>query len=866
MPFLTNHFSFLSLVSRKFFIFLLVFTIGSGSSLYAQDYSGFDEITVNIEVPRLGVYELPIAIKDQQAYLAIEPLFNLLQLKIEKTADNNIIAGYIIGPEKSYEINADSGQVKLQEKTLNLKDEDYIVTRTSFYLKSDLFQEIFALNTNFNFRSLNIKLTTELDLPVIKQKRLEKLRSNLNIVRGTVEPDTLLTRDYPFFRSGMLDWGIVTTQQTNSFNDNRFNLGIGTMFAGGETNVRLNYSTNVPFTSRNQFYQWRLIDNESKFFKQITAGKINTRATSSLFAPVVGVQFTNAPVLNRRSFGTYTLSDFTEPRWTVELYVNNVLIDYTEADASGFYSFEVPLMYGNTAVDLRFFGPYGEERNEQRFINIPYNFVPKNELEYTLSAGIVEDDRNRKFSRFNLNYGLSNTITFGGGIEYVSDIASGEFMPFLNTSARLTQNLLFTGEYTYGVKSEAILSYRNPRSFQVDLNYIKYEEDQRAINFNYLEERKLTVSAPIRSKLFNAYSRLSINQILMPTTEFTTAEFLLSGVLFGVSSNLTTYGLFNERAKEPTVYSSLSQTYRLPRQILFSPRLQYEFTSNEFTNLTVEFERPFIRRGFINLAYENNFRRNAHTFEIGLRYNFDFAQTAITSRIGNINSSFVQAAQGSLQYDNTVQNLLSKRRSSVGKAGISLFPFLDLNANGKKDEMEPAVPGLQLKNKSGYLTYNKNETIIRITDLQPYRNLFLEIDPTSLDNIAWKIENTTIEVETAPNQFRPIYIPVTVLGEASGFVYFEENDNQRGLGRIIINILNNKNEVVKSLLTEADGYFTYLGLPPGNYTAKLDDEQLEDLNFKAQPGNIPFTIEINEYGDIVDNLEFTLKENAPVEN
>ncbi|PAM94542.1 hypothetical protein B4N84_12105, partial [Flavobacterium sp. IR1] len=128
---------------------------------------------------------------------------------------------------------------------------------------------------------------------------------------------------------------------------------------------------------------------ESKLFKQVTAGRIFTRATSSLFAPVSGDQVSNSPMYNRRSFGTYSLNDYTEPRWTVELYVNNILVDFTEADASGFYSFEVPLMYGNTAVSLRHYGPWGEERIEERVINIPYNFVPKNEVEYTLSAGIV---------------------------------------------------------------------------------------------------------------------------------------------------------------------------------------------------------------------------------------------------------------------------------------------------------------------------------------------------------------------------------------------------------------------------------------------------------------------------------------------
>ena len=848
--------SFLPNFKRLLVILLMVLGI---SHSYSQDYPGYDELMVEIAIPRMEKQEIPIAIKDQEAYLAVKPLLDLLKLKIDVSEDRKVLSGYIIDPANSFQINTNENKVSFKEKVFEIKDDDYINTPTTFYLHSDLFNRIFGLNTEFSFRSLNVNLETELELPVIKQRRLEKMRQNLNLVQGVTEPDTLITRDHPFFRGGMLDWGIVATQQNNGFNDNRFNLGFGTMLAGGETNLRLNYSTNVPFESRNQFYQWRYVNNNSPVFKQVTAGRIRTGATSSLFAPVTGVQFTNTPVLNRRSFGTYTLSDYTEPRWTVELYVNNVLVDYTEADASGFYTFEVPLMYGNTAVDLRFFGPYGEERTEERFINIPFNFIPKNNLEYTLSAGFVEDDRNRKFSRINLNYGLSNSITFGGGVEYLSEVSSGEVMPFLNTSARIFSNLLFSGQYTYGVKSEALLSYRNPGNLQVDLNYINYEEGQTAINFNYLEERKISISSPIRTKYFNAFSRLSLNQVILPTTEFTTAELLLSGVLFGVSTNLTTYGLFNERAKDPTVYSTLAQTYRLPHQILFSPRVQYEFNSSEFTNLTLEFERPFIKRGFINLAYENNFRRNAHTFEIGLRYNFNFAQTAATARIGNVNSSFVQAAQGSILYDGSSNDLLTKRRNSIGKGGITIFPFLDLNSNNKKDPLEPAVPGLEFKNKSGYVSYNEDETIIRITDLQPYREILLEIEPSSLDNIAWKIENTAIAMEVNPNQFKPVYIPVDVLGEVAGSVYFKNDNSLKGQGRIIINIRDKKGTLVKSVLSEGDGYFNHLGLAPGNYIAEIDQEQMEKLNYKAYPSSIQFEIEISEYGDIVDDLEFIIQ-------
>ncbi|HSI69009.1 MAG TPA: hypothetical protein VK941_02165 [Gillisia sp.] len=843
-------FSFLK--TPALLVWLLCYTV----ALNAQEMPEYDELSVEMNIPRLGVYEVPVAIKGQHAFILPETLFDLLKIKHEETSEG--LSGFIIHPDSTYQINWQGPEIAYRGAVYAVPETDVILSNTGNYLRADYFGRIFGLNTDFSFRSLSFKMETEKELPILKEMRLQKMRENLDRVKGIVVPDTVMERRFPFFKPGSLDWGVITTQQSAVENDNRLMLGLGTMFMGGETNLMLNYSTRVPFTSRNQFYQWRYIDNESKLFKQVTAGRIMTRATSSLFAPVSGVQISNSPMQNRRSFGTYLLNDYTEPRWTVELFVNNVLVDFTQADASGFYSFEVPLMYGNTAVNLRFYGPWGEERIEERMINIPYNFVPKNEVEYTASAGIVENGEMQRFGRFNLNYGLSNAITIGGGVEYLSGVESGEVMPFVNSSMRLAQGLLFSGEYMYGVRGDALLSYRTPKNLQLDINYINYDRDQTAINFNYLEERKISLSTPIRTAGFSMFGRFSINQIIMPTTEFTTAQLLLSGAVMGVSTNFTTYGIYNDRIKRPTIYSALSQTYRLPNKFLFSPQVQFDFSRNQFNNIILELERPVFKQGFLNVAYENNFLRDAHIFEVGLRYAFNAAQTAMTSRIGNRNSSFVQSARGSLMLDDNTGHVMASNRTAMSRAALTIIPFLDLNQNGIKDPMEPSVAGLQLKNRTGRLTYNEDETILRITELQPYIDLLLEIDPISLDNIAWRIKNPKIKVLTLPNHFQEIHVPVEVMGEVSGMVYIRDDRGLRGQGRIRINVLDEKGLQVATFLSEGDGYFTYLGLAPGIYTAEVDPAQLEILGYTTSPTVTSFEIEIDEYGDIVDDLEFTL--------
>ena len=173
-------------------------------------------------------------------------------------------------------------------------------------------------------------------------------------------------------------------------------------------------------------YYWRWVDNEKKAVRQVRAGRIAPSSISSIYDPVSGISVTNASTKYRRSFGEYTIADHTEPGWTVELYVNNVIVDYQTADATGFYSFNVPLVYGSSEVMLKFYGPYGEERIQRQYINIPFNFLPKGEWEYNVSYGCVLDKERSRFGKAEAKYGINRHVTVGGGMEYLSSIADGK--------------------------------------------------------------------------------------------------------------------------------------------------------------------------------------------------------------------------------------------------------------------------------------------------------------------------------------------------------------------------------------------------------------------------------------------------------
>jgi hypothetical protein len=860
------------LLSLSRFFVIVLFLSNNIQNASAQDE--YYEISLFLQIPKIGGFDIPAVIKGEELFLPVCDLFNFLKIKNVPSDDFEAISGFFISPDAEYGLSRQRNVINYQDRTYNLDEGDLIKTETNLYLRSSYFGKIFGLDCNFSFRDLSVVLNTRLELPLIREMRQEEMRKNISRLKGEILADTIIKRTYPFFRVGMADWSVISNQEINGNSDARVNLNLGGMVAGGELKTALNYSSSYPFSEKQQMYMWRYVDNDLKAVRQISAGKIYAQATSTLFNPLLGIQLTNTPTTYRRSFGTYTLSDKTEPDWIVELYINNVLVDYAKADASGFFQFEVPLVYGNSKIQLKFFGPWGEESVREQNINIPYNFIPEGKFEYQVSAGMVEDSSFSKFSRVSMNYGLSRRITIGTGFEYFSHLSDNPFMPYVKGSWSMFNNLLISADYTHNVRSTGTLSYRTRNNAQIELNYTKYVKDQRAIFYNYLEERKASISLPLRIKKFSAYNRFSLYQIVLPgpgklnedmkisNMNYTTGEWMFSGNFGRINSTITTYAIFAGK-NTPGIYSNINASFKLPGSITVRPQLQYHFQIGKLISGRMDMEKYIKGNTFMNFSFEKQFINHLNIFEFGIRHNFDFTQAGLTTRRTGNKSSFIEYARGSLIYDRKTQYLGTDNQNSVGKGGISVTAYLDLNANGVKDPGEPKAYGLNLKAGSGHIEKNDRDTTIRILGLEPYTNCYIDFDGNSFDNMFWRLPGKILSVAVDPEIMKHIDIPVTVVGEVSGNVMLQKKTDTTGLGRIILKFTDKYGKSSGGVLSEEDGYYSFFGLAPGEYSVFPDTSQLRKLAMVSNPTERHFSVLPGSDGAVVENLDFYLKKLEP---
>ncbi|MCX6270609.1 MAG: SPOR domain-containing protein [Bacteroidetes bacterium] len=233
------------------------------------------------------------------------------------------------------------------------------------------------------------------------------------------------------------------------------------------------------------------------------------------------------------------------------------------------------------------------------------------------------------------------------------------------------------------------------------------------------------------------------------------------------------------------------------------------------------------------------------------------AKTSVIANLHGKVSQFNQSATGSLLYDGKTNYLAVSNRSSIGKGGIVIIPFLDVNCNGIHEKGEPRVTGINIKLSGGRIKKDNSDSTIRIFDLEPYTSYLLELDRNNLENIAWQLKKKTYSVVIEPNNMKLVEIPVVVYGEVNGEVFLNKNGSQKGQGRISVCFFRDTTLVAK-VLTDPDGFFSYLGFPPGIYTARIDTAQLKIIQMVSKPALLKFTVLGKREGDLIEGLDFVL--------
>ncbi len=824
-----------------------------------QDYQQVPEpIAINLQVVHLGDTDVSSLVSEQSAWLSVREVFGFIGIPCRVDPVEAMITGFLTTKEDSFRLEVHSGLFRRAGKQWQLPPGAIRIREGDILLHLDWFGQLWGLDCRYDFRSLSVTLNSKEELPAVIEKKRAQIKSNYDRLLQKVTAEQTISPDPDFFSIHAADWALNTAYALRGQGQYRANLHLGGVLANGELSVALQLNERTVLDARQQYYLWRHANDHHPLVRQFSIGKIQPNAVSTLLAPVVGAQISNATLSKQKFFGSYLWTDYTEPGSWVELYVNYSPVDYKQADASGFYSFEIPLGYGSTQVKLVFYAPDGTQRKGETWISVPYSMLPAGRLEYSASAGFFEDGQMSQFGRVQANFGVWNGLTIGAGTEYLSSISNNPQMPFAMASMRLSRRLFLTAHYMPDVRSHFTANFQPGGRLLLEGVYTKYKPGQTAIYNNYLEERRLSAAMPFHIKAVNFFSRLSAYQIVLASTRYTTAEWVFTGSLPGASMNFSTFGIFTQ-GNTPYWYSNIAMAFRLPGKMLFLPQAQYEYNRHRFISAKIEMERRISGSTYFQAFWEENFKSRFQSVNIGLRVDLRQMQARLALRSSSNGTQLLSAINGAMLRDGKSGYSSLSRQPNVGRGTAVFTTFLDFNANGKREVGEPKIGGLKFSLQAGIREVVEKDTLIVVRGLEAYNSYMVTIDKNSFDPIAWQIGVGTINVVVRPNQFTAVDVPVAVVGEVTGTIFFRNENMLTPQGRITIHIYDTRGKKIAETLSEPSGYFTYLGLAPGKYFVAPNEMQLRQLGLSCTPRARTIEVHSEYWGDIVTSQDFELR-------
>lgn len=825
---------------------------------------------------------------DDQFYLSISEFFNALRIDHEIDTGNMRVTGRYLDRGR-YTIDFQSRSISFEGETFEITADDYVLADIGYYLKPSVLRRVFDLDFTVDFNNLAVSLQTDDTMPVVAQRQRERQRERMIRTQRELYRTYFplqYEREKNLFRPGFLDYNF-TANYTGQNNSLLFNTAIGAELAGGD--LQGSIFGNISETSttlRSSNLRWRYGIRDNRYISRVVVGQ----ATATGLSPVAftGVQVSNEPIEPRFLYDQTVFSGTVEPDSEVELYRNNTLVDFQQADAGGDYRFVVPLTYGTSTYSIRTYGPTGQMSEREARIQVPFNFLPPGEVTYTFDAGRLDNPLSGQLDRgfvtkANVSGGVTNWLTARAGVEYFEDFHTDIPTFSGGLSSRFLTNYLVALEAANDAFYRASLNVIYPNAASINTEYTYFNRQGGIYNPGRNVSRlRTSIFTPFTIGDFPLYFRWSFTSEERQASRINRYRIDLNTRL-GRANIRIGYrdSQINRLRLESTATARLtgSATYTFGRGrntptfirgVFVRSQVNYIPSISEIEDAELQLSRNFLRQGRFQISGGHNFIGDFNFFRFGLTFDFNRVRSSTTARSnrGNFNAS--QSVRGSMGYDPRNSNVLFTNRQQVGRSGLAVRLFVDNNNSGTYDEGDELLPESAVRiERAGGRTELKNG-INYISQLQPYRQYNLTINKAAISNPMIVPSVGNFSIVTDPNQYKPIDIPFYTSGVIDGMVNRIVNDDKQGVGglRLYLTQINTTEGVephTEEIRTFSDGSFYAFEIPPGDYELAPDPSQLGFLNVVADPRKLEFTVEAIAQGDFVEGLEILLMDEDDIE-
>ncbi|MET0856466.1 MAG: carboxypeptidase-like regulatory domain-containing protein [Telluria sp.] len=189
-----------------------------------------------------------------------------------------------------------------------------------------------------------------------------------------------------------------------------------------------------------------------------------------------------------------------------------------------------------------------------------------------------------------------------------------------------------------------------------------------------------------------------------------------------------------------------------------------------------------------------------------------------------------------------------------GSASIRVF--LDKNLNGVMDDGDEPIKGVGFTvNGGNHLARTGATGIAYLNRLPPNANVDLAVDPSTLEDPQWVARTKGVRVVPRPGKVAQLEFAISVTGEVDGTAYFLAGGVKRGIGDLLIELVDADRQVAASVRSTSDGYYVLPYVLPGRYLLRISPEQLKRLKLEDTGMHL---LTMTADGDTLNGRDFVI--------
>jgi hypothetical protein len=806
--------------------------------------------------------------------LPLGELARTLTIAVTSQPEKGIASGFVVSEARDFLLNVPRGTVTRSGISEPLEAGAIEVREDDVYVDSSLIARWLPVDMDIDFSGLVLKLSLREKLPF--QMRRERERAGEQISwRGKRDDLDYPRQDMPYrvFDAPFIDQTVSANLggQANGSHKPTYVTYLTADLMGMESSLYLTNSAaqekqRIRYTIGRHDPDAELLGPlgaRSVGFGNVPIPAVENVSRGSFFG--TGMMLSNRLLTRPTSFDRHSLQGDLPPGWDVELFYNNMLIATQQSRADGKYNFDdQPLMYGPNEFRLVFHGPLGQTRVERQSFTLDQSVSRPGDFYYDFSQH--QDLAGMRHTSAQFDAGLMRGLSATGGV--VSMPLGGAEQRYTNVGLRAFWESFIVNAYCVAAQGGGSLAQAELKTrvgdFGVDLSHTTLSSFASDYFTDSLRRReKLRLSGPLD---------LLVLPSLPLTLEILRDSYVEGDKVVQGNASVSAYqfGTWITNRLSWASYGeakSVSGSLLLGRRVAdvgLNAQIGYSVKpASELTDVAV-FANKTISDGYTAIASLSHSLSSGDTqytaaLNKGIGH-FGFGLTASYSSRGSVSigvqffmSLAKEPRKSSWSFD-------AIPKANMGAASVRTF--VDANMNGVMDEGEAPIKGAGFKINGGGLLPQRTDSsgVAMFGNLPPFEKTDIGLEVETLEEPEWMPLNKGARIVPRPGRVMELDFPVVLASEIDGTVYLMQDGARKGIGGVIIELLDGEKKVVSSIRTSWDGYYVLSGVRPGSYLLRISPEQVERQRLVEVPVR---SIVIGGDGKFVDGMDFVISRDTP---